>query len=118
MTHRILIVEDDLFVAIMLEGFLDALDMETVGPAEDVASALDLIAKGGFDAAIIDVHLANGETSGPVAEALTAAERPFLITTGSGASDDPAYSGAPLLSKPFTLASLEAALSQLLPREP
>jgi DNA-binding response OmpR family regulator len=114
MTHRILIVEDDPFVAIMLEGFLDALDMESVGPAEDIASALALLAKGRFDAAIIDVHLENGETSASVAQALTAAKLPFLITTGSGAIDDPAYSDAPLLTKPFALASLEAALSRLL----
>ena len=114
MPIRILIVEDDPFVALMIEGYLEALGMEAAGCAEDNASALALVARGRFDAAIVDVHLANGETSEPIAEALTAAKLPFLVATGSGARGDPAYSDAPLLAKPFTLASLAASMSRLL----
>ncbi|MBE1529546.1 DNA-binding response OmpR family regulator [Sphingopyxis sp. OAS728] len=113
MTFRILIVEDDPLVAMMLEGYLEALDLQTVGCVESVGGALACIRDGGFDAAILDVHLASGETSGPVALALKAADLPFIVTTGSGASDDVVYDGAPLLTKPFNLQSLETALAQL-----
>lgn len=114
MHKYIFIVEDDPLVAMMLENYLDAIERQTVGCAEDVASALAGIAELTFDAAIVDVHLAGGETSEPVAAALKAAKIPFIMTTGSGISSDPAYEGAPFLAKPFTLANLEAALSQLL----
>jgi len=113
MKSRILVVEDDPLVAIMLEGYLDALDRQVVGCAEDIAGALRLIAGQGFEAAIIDVHLANGETSERVAVTLKAANIPFIVTTGSGANEEPAYVGAPLLTKPFTLSSLEAALAEI-----
>ena len=113
MTLRILIVEDDPLVAMMLEGYLEALGMETVGCAESVERALTYIGEEAFDAAIVDVHLASGETSSPIAMALGAADRPFVVTTGSGMSDDSAYEGAPLLAKPFSLRSLEAALALL-----
>jgi CheY-like chemotaxis protein len=113
MLSRILIVEDDPLVAMMLEGYLEALDRETAGSAEDVAGALAAVAECKFDAAIIDVHLANGETSEPVAAALKAADIPFIICTGSGVNADPSYAGAPFLTKPVTLTRLEEALSSL-----
>lgn len=110
----ILIVEDDPLVAIMLDGYLDALGRTVVGSAETVTAGLARIAAGGIDAAIVDVHLANGEISGPVAVALKVAGIPFLVTTGAlNRVEDPAHAGASLLSKPFTLATLEAALAGL-----
>lgn len=113
MTKTILLVEDDPLVAMMLEGYLNALGHELVGPAESVASAMHLIETASFDGAIVDVHLANGEISAPVANALNAGATPFLVTTGHQVALDPAFDGAPLLTKPFTLASLEAALLHL-----
>lgn len=113
MPSRILIVEDDPLVALMLEGYLEVLDICVAGCAEDVASSLGHVAERKFDAAIVDVHLASGETSEPVALALKAADIPFIVTPGSGINGDAAYSGAPFLAKPFTLASLQAALSLL-----
>ena len=113
MHKYIFIVEDDPLVAMMLENYLDAIERQTVGCAEDVAGALAAIAELSFDAAIVDLHLAGGETSERVAAALKAANIPFIMTTGSGVSSDAAYDGTPFLLKPFTLASLEAALSEL-----
>lgn len=111
---RILLVEDDPLVAIMLEGYLDALGFKPVASCETVAAALDRIAEGPIDAAIVDVHLANGEISGPVVDALRAAKISFLVMTGGhNIVTDPSFEGAPLLEKPFTLASLEAALARL-----
>jgi CheY-like chemotaxis protein len=114
MNKHILVVEDDALVALMLEGYLDALGHTTVAVVETVAAALKHVAVRNFDTAIVDVHLANGETSGPVADALRRASIPFLVTTGSlTAIDDPALASAPLIAKPFLLASLAAALAEL-----
>ncbi|MHA4835985.1 response regulator [Sphingopyxis sp. MSC1_008] len=114
MNRHILVVEDDPLVALMLEGYLDALGHTTVAVVESVAAALAQIASRDLDAAIVDVHLASGETSGPVADALRAADIPFLVTTGSlTAIDDPALAAAPLVAKPFALASLATALAEL-----
>ena len=97
----------------MLEGYLGALGKQTNGSANDVEEALAQIAGQQFEMAILDGHLADGELSGPVANALRAADIPFLLATGSGENSDPAYAGAPYLEKPFTLATLQAALNEL-----
>lgn len=80
MHKYIFIVEDDPLVAMMLENYLDAIERQTVGCAEDVASALAAIAELSFDAAIVDLHLAGGETSERVAAALKAANIPFIMS--------------------------------------
>lgn len=86
---HILIVEDDPLVALMLEGYLDALGYGLAGSAKSNAAALELVEKDQFDAAIIDIHLANGEISGPVASALRTAGKPFLVLTGQLARSIP-----------------------------
>ncbi len=112
MQSRILIVEDDPLVALMLEGFLAALDRQALGPVDSVQAALAQLDEGNIDAAIVDVHLANGETSEPVAEALAARGIPFIVATGGFiAPPGPVFAGRPVLRKPFTMASFEQALS-------
>ena len=73
MTTKVLLIEDDPLVAMMLEGYLDVLGHEIVASAASVADALTYVAEGNFDFAILDVHLANGKTSEAVAAALGAA---------------------------------------------
>ncbi|MEZ0497745.1 response regulator [Sphingomonas sp. IW22] len=109
---RILIVEDEPLIAMMLEDFLDALGKEVAGTAETVASALDRVAAGGIDAAILDVNLRGGEKSWPVADALAAADIPFVLATG-GDTVAPDHSSRPVLAKPFTMDGVERALSSL-----
>lgn len=114
MARRILIVEDDPFVSIMIEGYLEILGHETAACAEDVAGAIERIESLEIDAAILDVHLANGATSEEVAGALRRGQIPFLVTTGGfNQTSAEAYAGAPVLKKPFTLDSLQTALSEL-----
>lgn len=114
MLKKILIVEDDTLVAMMLDGYLDALGYETVATCETVASALAQIDPARIDAAIVDVHLANGELSGPVIDALRAAAIAFVVTTGDRHNvGDARFAGAPMLAKPFTLVQLEAVLASL-----
>lgn len=112
--QRILIVEDEPLIAMMLEDFLDALDRQVAGTADNVAAALELIGQGGCDAAILDVNLRAGEQSWPIADKLAEAGIPFIIATGGGGdSIAPHHRGCPVLTKPFTLSSVEKALDGL-----
>ena len=112
--QRILIVEDEPLIAMMLEDFLDALDKQLAGTADSVAAALDLVAAGGIDAAILDVNLRGGEVSWPIADALAAAGVPFVLATGgSGDTIADQHRGRPVLSKPFTMDGVEKALAAL-----
>jgi len=112
--QRILVVEDEPLIAMMLEDFLDALDREVAGTADSVSTALGLVDQGGIDAAILDVNLRAGEQSWPIADRLAAAGIPFIIATG-GAGDTiaEAHRDRPILSKPFTLDGVERALDGL-----
>ncbi len=112
--QRILIVEDEPLIAMMLEDFLDALDKRVAGSADSVAAALALIQAGGIDGAILDVNLRGGEKSWPIADALAAAGVPFLLATGgSGDSISPEHADRPVLAKPFTMDGVEKALAAL-----
>lgn len=111
---RVLIVEDEPLIAMMLEDFLDALDHEVAGVADQRQAALTLIEGGGIDAAIIDVNLRGGETSWPIADALAERGIPFLIATGgSGDLIADAHRERPVLAKPFTMDGVERALAAL-----
>lgn len=112
--ERILIVEDEPLIAMMLEDFLDALGKTTAGSADHVAAAIVLIGGGGIDAAILDVNLRGGEKSWPIADALAAAGTPFVLATG-GTHDSiaDAYRDRPTLVKPFTMDGVAKALAAL-----
>lgn len=113
-SQRILIVEDEPLIAMMLEDFLDMLGRQVAGTADCVAAALELIEAGGIDAAILDVNLAGGETSWPIADALAAAGVPFVVATGgSGDTISAAHQHCPILAKPFTMDAVEQALDGL-----
>ncbi len=111
---RILVVEDEPLIAMMLEDFLDILGKSVAGSADSVATALAAIDAGGIDAAILDVHLRGGEKSWPVADRLTQAGIPFVLATGgSGDMIDSTHRDRPVLSKPFTMDGVEKALNAL-----
>jgi len=112
--NRILIVEDEPLIAMMLEDFLDILGKQVAGVADSISTALPLVAAGGIDAAIVDVNLTDGEKCWPVADALAAAGIPFMVATGGG--DDMIADGhkhRPVLAKPFTMDAIEQALAAL-----
>ena len=114
MTMRVLLVEDEPLIAMMLEDFLDALDQKLAGTADSVAAALPMIDEGGIDAAILDVNLRGGEKSFPIADALAAKDIPFVFATGgSGDEIADAHRDRPRLSKPFTMDGVQKALSGL-----
>lgn len=116
MSHvsRILIVEDEPLIAMMIEDFVDLLGHGHAGTADCVEEALRLIADDAFDLCILDVNLRDGEKSWPVADALKAAGKPFVLASGGSREATPeAYAGVPILSKPFTMDAVKAALDQL-----
>jgi DNA-binding response OmpR family regulator len=112
--RRILIVEDEPLISMMLEDFLDLLEREVAGTADNVDAALAVIDGGGVDAAILDVNLRAGEQSWPIADRLAGKGIPFILATG-GAGDMIAepFRDRPVLSKPFTMDGVEKALDAL-----
>jgi CheY-like chemotaxis protein len=114
-TRRILIVEDEPFIALDLVFAVEDAGGQPVGPAASVRQALALVEAGGIDAAILDVDLADGH-SVPVLEALTARDVPVLIHTGIGLPQDSreSFPSVPVYSKPTPAAVLVAELAQLL----
>ena len=112
--QRILLVEDEPLIAMMLEDFLDALGKTHAGTADCVAPALALVEAGGIDAAILDVNLRGGEQSWAVADALAAKNIPFVFATG-GTQDGliDTHRDRPTLSKPFTMDGVARALDAL-----
>jgi CheY-like chemotaxis protein len=112
--RSILIVEDESLITMMLEDFLDSLGHGIAGTAESVGEAIERIDAGGFDLAILDVHLRGGEACWPAADALADRGIPFLLATGGHTEDPPArHANAPVLAKPFTLSTIEAAIASV-----
>lgn len=112
--RRILIVEDEALVAMLIEDIVEELGGAVAGPAAKVAQALAVLEAGEVDAALLDVNL-GGEWSYPVAEALAARGIPYVFITGYGQNGlSPEYRDHPVLQKPFTRASLECALEEVM----
>jgi len=98
---RILVVEDEGLVAMLIEDMLDDLGCEVACSAGSVAQALKWIDEdGAADAALLDVNL-GGETVWPVADALAARGVRFAFTTGYGQLSEARFQHAPLLGKPI-----------------
>lgn len=113
-TKRVLLVEDDSLVAMLVEDMLDELGFSLHDNPASVSAALSAVAKGGFDLAVLDVNLA-GQPVFPVAEALDAAHIPFVFASGYGKAGLPeAWAGRPVAAKPFRLEDLEAVLNAAL----
>jgi CheY-like chemotaxis protein len=111
-SKRVLVVEDEIIVAMLIEDMLIELGHVMVGSATTVASALALAeAKAGqFDLAILDVNLA-GERSFPVARRLAGDGVRFIFATGYGQNGvEESFRGTVTLKKPFRLEELAAAL--------
>jgi CheY-like chemotaxis protein len=111
---RVLVLEDEMIVLVMIEDLLSELGCRIVGPAVSVAEALALAEAGGFDAALLDLNLGRGETSYPVADVLAQRRIPFAFVTGYSADMlQPPHQGRPILSKPFWGDALEKVLRLL-----
>lgn len=113
---RVLVLEDEVAISLLLEDMLLDLGCEVVGPAARVAEALDLIGAGTIDYAILDVNVGR-ELSYPVADALAARGIPFLFSTGYGAAGlADGYKERPYLQKPFSQDELTRQMRRLAER--
>jgi len=110
---RILVVEDEFMIAMLLEDLLTELACVVAGVAAKPAQALELINGTKLDAAILDVNL-DGSDSFGVAAALGERRIPFVFATGYGGSRiTPEFAHCPVIQKPYRLDDLSGALSQL-----
>ena len=111
--RRILVVEDEALVAMLLEDALMDAGCTILGPGSSVEQSLSILQHNRPDAAVIDLNLA-GESSGPVADALAAMGVPFLVATGYGAEGLPkGHENVPVLTKPYDPGELIEMLAQL-----
>jgi CheY-like chemotaxis protein len=108
---RVLVVEDELMIRMLLEDMLGELGYTIAAEAARLDEALDAAKNGQFDLAILDVNL-NGQTIVPVAEALAARGTPFVFATGYGERGLPdAYRDRPTLKKPFQMDGLSKTIA-------
>jgi DNA-binding response OmpR family regulator len=110
MALRILIVEDEMTIAFMIEDMLVGLGHDVVNVAMRLSDALKAAADLDVDIAILDVNL-DGLMSFPVAEVLTGRGIPFAFATGYGtAGIEEPFKTRPVLVKPFLQTDLERVL--------
>lgn len=116
--RRILVVEDEFIILLMIEHMLKELGCESVTAAATIDKALALIDGNVFDAAMVDMNL-KGQDSRPVADALAARGVPFMFCTGNRAEDTMvALIDRPVLCKPIRSEELVDILTRLLPTAP
>jgi DNA-binding response OmpR family regulator len=111
--RKILVVEDEALVAMLVEDALLDAGFDVLGPAGTVEEALALLERETPDAVVLDLNLA-GVTSTPVADWLAARGIPYLIATGYGATGLPAgHQDATVLAKPYDPAELTCVLDRI-----
>lgn len=111
--RRVLVVEDESLVAMLLETILEDMGCTPIGPAPTVEDGLAAVAdEAAIDAALLDVNVA-GRQVFPVAEALRARGVPFVFSTGYGEGGLPdEWRGQATIQKPFTEAAVRDALTK------
>lgn len=113
---RVLLVEDQMIVAMQIEDMLRAVGCKVVGPVGTLQAAIALAHEEALDAAVLDINL-DGEEVYPAAEELHARGVPFMFATGYGQSTLPEkWRDQPRLSKPFGREALEQLLRSVASR--
>ena len=114
--RRILVVEDELMIAMLVEDMLAELGCAVVGPAYAVDATLELTrTESSLDAALLDVNL-GGQPVFAVADALREKGVPAIFSTGYGdAGLRDVDRGSPVLQKPFREGDLARVLGELMP---
>ncbi len=107
---RILVVEDEAAISLLLEDMLLDFGCEVIGPAARLSAALEAVEREAVDLAILDVNVA-GEPIYPEAEALVQRRVPFVFSTGYGSAGiKDAFRDRPVLQKPFAQHDLKQKL--------
>ena len=110
--RKVLIVEDDYYLATDMVRTLGQAGAEIIGPVPSVRDALRLLAAQP-EAAVLDVELQDGK-SFPIADALTQRDIPFVFATGSVEAIPVEHRARPICPKPMSVAALLSALSEAL----
>lgn len=113
-SRRILIVEDEMLIALSLEDMLVELGHTVVAMAARIPEALKLAAESSIDLAILDVNL-SGLPSFPVADVLRSRGIPFVFATGYGSHGlEESYRNEIVLTKPYGVRELKNAIWNVL----
>jgi CheY-like chemotaxis protein len=111
--RRVLVVEDEMLIGMLLEDMLADLGHQVVAVVPRVNEALALVQREAFDLAILDVHV-NGQPVFPVADSLVERGIPFVFATGYGERGLPEhYRDRPILQKPFAKDDLAKMVTAL-----
>jgi CheY-like chemotaxis protein len=111
---RVLILDDEPLIAMLLHNWLEELGYEPIGPANTVAQAVALIENDRPDAAILDVSLHKDDCYS-LADALKTRNIPFAFGTGRDEQlIAPRHAGTPILTKPYDLSALQEVMGKLL----
>lgn len=111
--RRVLIVEDNVLIAMDMAAMMGELDCAVIGPVSNVASGLEAVRQSEIDAAVLDVNLGD-ERIWPVAELLDDRGIPFVLTTGYDGAEIPRrFADRPLVQKPVAADDLRRALSRI-----
>ena len=112
---RVLVVEDEMMVSMLIEDMLADLGCLVVGPASRLEDAIELIKGVDIDCAVLDVNL-GGQPIFPLADILRDRGAPFAFATGYGdAGLRDVDRGSPVLQKPFREVDLARVLGLLAP---
>lgn len=110
---RVLVVEDEMMVSMLIEDMLTDLGCSVVGPAARLDEAIELAKASEIDCAVLDVNL-GGQPIFPLADILRELGCPFAFATGYGdAGLREADRGTPVLQKPFREGDLARVLGEL-----
>jgi CheY-like chemotaxis protein len=111
---RVMLVEDESLIAMLLEDMLEELGHIVVGPYGDLTKAIDAATIEAIDIAILDVNINGGDTF-PIAVALASRDIAFIFATGYNRSSLPLqYREGPVLQKPFRLQDLRTVIAAAL----
>jgi CheY-like chemotaxis protein len=110
---RVLVVEDEMMVSMLVEDMLADMGCKVVGPASRLDEAIALVGDAELDCAVLDVNL-GGQPIFPLADILREKGAPFAFATGYGdAGLRDVDKGTPVLQKPFRESDLARILSEL-----
>ena len=110
---RVLLVEDEYYIADDICRTLTSVGAQVVGPCSTVERAAAAVEEGAFDCAVIDLNL-HGETAAPIADRLVTLGKSFAIATGYGSGEVPDHlHSVPRIEKPFDPPAVLQLLAQL-----
>jgi len=111
--RRVLVVEDQYYLATDICEWLTDAGAEVLGPARDLEQACDLLKREPIDLAVVDINLGTGPNY-ELAEELSGRAVPFLFATGYDQAAIPSkFQDAPRIEKPFNGRDLVAAVQAL-----